>query len=179
VALSGGGWAGAPGGRGNPRRGESEGHAAEEERGRPDEAGIQLPKRESTAIRPLTLDGAHIKAWRVGPEGIWVPPANALAGSPRHARLRLAWLISHQPAVLFSHNKPAISNQPAVLFSHNKSAPAISHQPTEQAAGSRLSSTPPCPAAAPRIRKPGEAIGRGSWNRCGPDRTGPKTVPVI
>jgi hypothetical protein len=29
---------------------------------------------------------------------------------------------------------PAISrNQPAVLFSQNKSAPAISHQPTEQA----------------------------------------------
>jgi hypothetical protein len=44
-----------------------------------------------------------------------------------------AWLISHQPAVLFSYNKPAISNQPAVLFSQNKSAPAISHQPTEQA----------------------------------------------
>jgi hypothetical protein len=43
------------------------------------------------------------------------------------------WLISHQPAVLFSQNKPAISNQPAVLFSHNKSAPAISHQPNEQA----------------------------------------------
>jgi hypothetical protein len=45
------------------------------------------------------------------------------------------WLISHQPAVLFSQNKPATSNQPAVLFSHNKSAPAISHQPNEQAAG--------------------------------------------
>jgi hypothetical protein len=43
-----------------------------------------------------------------------------------------AWLISHQPAVLFSQNKPATSNQPAVLFSQNKSAPAISHQPTEQ-----------------------------------------------
>jgi hypothetical protein len=39
-----------------------------------------------------------------------------------------AWLISHQPAVVFSHNKPATSNQPAVLFSQNKSAPAISHQ---------------------------------------------------
>jgi hypothetical protein len=47
-----------------------------------------------------------------------------------------AWLISHQPAVLFSHNKPATSNQPAVLLSQNKLAPAISHQPTEQAAGS-------------------------------------------
>jgi hypothetical protein len=44
------------------------------------------------------------------------------------------WLISHQPAVLFSQNKPATSNQPAVFFSQNKSAPAISHQPNEQAA---------------------------------------------
>jgi hypothetical protein len=46
-----------------------------------------------------------------------------------------AWLISHQPAVFFSHNKPATSNQPAVLFSQNKPAPAISHQPTEQVDG--------------------------------------------
>jgi hypothetical protein len=41
-------------------------------------------------------------------------------------------LISHQPTVLFSQNKPAISNQPAVLFSQHKLAPAISHQPNEQ-----------------------------------------------
>jgi hypothetical protein len=34
------------------------------------------------------------------------------------------WLISHQPAVLFSQNKPGITNQPAVLFSQNKPAPA-------------------------------------------------------
>jgi hypothetical protein len=33
----------------------------------------------------------------------------------------------------FSQNKPAISNQPTVLFSQNKLAPAISHQPNEQA----------------------------------------------
>jgi hypothetical protein len=46
-----------------------------------------------------------------------------------------AWLISHQPAVLFSQNKSTTSNQPAVLFSQNKSAPAISHQPTELAVG--------------------------------------------
>jgi hypothetical protein len=46
-----------------------------------------------------------------------------------------AWLISHQPAVLFSQNKPATSNQPAVLFSQNKLAPATSHQPNEQAGG--------------------------------------------
>jgi hypothetical protein len=37
-----------------------------------------------------------------------------------------AWLISHQPAVLFSQNKPATSNQPAVLFSQDKPAPATS-----------------------------------------------------
>jgi hypothetical protein len=42
------------------------------------------------------------------------------------------WLISHQPAVLFSQNKPITSNQPAILFSQNKSAPAISHQPAER-----------------------------------------------
>jgi hypothetical protein len=42
-----------------------------------------------------------------------------------------AWLISHQPTVIFSQNKPATRNQTAVLFSHNKPAPAISHQPTD------------------------------------------------
>jgi hypothetical protein len=42
------------------------------------------------------------------------------------------WLINHQPAILFSRNKPATSNQPAILFSQNKSAPAISHQLNEQ-----------------------------------------------
>jgi hypothetical protein len=36
------------------------------------------------------------------------------------------WLISHQPAVLYSQNNPATSNQPPVLFSQNKSAPATS-----------------------------------------------------
>jgi hypothetical protein len=45
----------------------------------------------------------------------------------------LARLISRQPAVLFSQNKPATSNQPPVLFSQNKPAPAISNQPTEEA----------------------------------------------
>jgi hypothetical protein len=42
--------------------------------------------------------------------------------------------LAYQPAVLFSQNEPATSNQPTVLFSQNKPAPAISHQPTEQAA---------------------------------------------
>jgi hypothetical protein len=46
-----------------------------------------------------------------------------------------AWLISHQPAVLFSHNKPATSNQPAVLFSQNKPAPATSQPNRLQAMG--------------------------------------------
>jgi hypothetical protein len=53
----------------------------------------------------------------------------------RQASSLFVRLISHQPAVLFSQNKSATSNQSAVLFSHNKSAPAISHQPNEQAAG--------------------------------------------
>jgi hypothetical protein len=44
-----------------------------------------------------------------------------------------AWLISHQPTVIFSQNKPSTSNQPAVLLSQNKSAPTINHQPNEQA----------------------------------------------
>jgi hypothetical protein len=35
-------------------------------------------------------------------------------------------LISHQPAVLFSQNKPTTSNQSAVILSQNKSAPATS-----------------------------------------------------
>jgi hypothetical protein len=70
-----------------------------------------------------------------------------------------AWLISHQPAVLLSHNKPATSNQPAVLFSQNKPAPAISHQPTEQAvtiedlATSRLDHMPMPPLLVPTPTK--------------------------
>jgi hypothetical protein len=39
------------------------------------------------------------------------------------------WLISHQPAVLFSQNKPVIDNQPIILSSQNKSTPVISHRP--------------------------------------------------
>jgi hypothetical protein len=61
-----------------------------------------------------------------------------LGGKARKVLIDFAlfvWHISHQPAVLFSQNKPATSNQPAVLFFQTKSAPAISHQPTEQAEG--------------------------------------------
>jgi hypothetical protein len=56
-----------------------------------------------------------------------------------------ACLISHQPVILFSQNKPAISNQPPVLFSQNKPAPAISHQPNDRlqlAAGPHLPDRP-------------------------------------
>jgi hypothetical protein len=43
-----------------------------------------------------------------------------------------AWLISHQPAVLFSHNKPVITNQPAVLLSELTST---SHKPPANRTG--------------------------------------------
>jgi hypothetical protein len=74
----------------------------------------------------------------------------------RHKAYALfVWLISHQPAVLFSQNKPATSNQPAVLFSQNKSAPAISHQPNEQADRLKCCMLPnlPVQARAGRSRK--------------------------
>jgi hypothetical protein len=61
------------------------------------------------------------------------------------ANALFAWLISHQPAVLFSHNKSATSNQPAILFSQNKPAPATNHQPNEQTLRTRR---PPHDAAA-------------------------------
>jgi hypothetical protein len=74
--------------------------------------------------------------WAFQPLGLGVS-AWPLAHQYRFVRLfpeiimLFAWLISQQPAVLSSQNKPATSNQPAVLSSQNK--PAISHQPNEQA----------------------------------------------
>jgi hypothetical protein len=56
---------------------------------------------------------------------------------------RLHWIhmlhpvrLAYQPPAssTFLSDKPATSNQPAILFSQNRPAPAISHQPTEQAA---------------------------------------------
>jgi hypothetical protein len=64
-----------------------------------------------------------------------------------------AWLISYQPAVLFSQNKPATSNQPTVLFSPNKSAPAISHQPNEQADHSMSASRLICNIPDPDLKE--------------------------
>jgi hypothetical protein len=60
------------------------------------------------------------------------PPAPGRIEQVSRILVPVAWLISHQPAVLFSQNKPATNNQPTVLFSQNKPAAAISHQPTEQ-----------------------------------------------
>jgi hypothetical protein len=65
---------------------------------------------------------------------VLVPSSDLLRLRPKLETSALfVWLISHQPAVFFSHNKPAITNQSAVLFSQNKPVPAISHQPNEQA----------------------------------------------
>jgi hypothetical protein len=58
--------------------------------------------------------------------------------SVKQPRSLFVRLISHQPTVLFSQNKPATSNQPTVLFSQNKSASVISHQPNEQADSSSV-----------------------------------------
>jgi hypothetical protein len=43
---------------------------------------------------------------------------------------------SQQYFSLRTNQPPATSNQPAVLFSQNKPAPAISHQPNDQASSS-------------------------------------------
>jgi hypothetical protein len=69
------------------------------------------------------------------PDLVCFLPHRSIPSGPRSGSSLFAWLISHQPAVLFSQNKPATSNQPAVLFSQNKPATAISHPPTEQAVG--------------------------------------------
>jgi hypothetical protein len=72
------------------------------------------------------------------------------------------WLISHQSAVLFSHNKPAITNQPAVLFSQNKPVPAISHQLNEQTDASVAS---PTWAPSPEGEPPPVVVWRGRRRR--------------
>jgi hypothetical protein len=54
-------------------------------------------------------------------------------GQKKGSSALLVWLISHQPAVLFSHNKPATSNQPAVRFLSEQIS--TSHQPNGQTVG--------------------------------------------
>jgi hypothetical protein len=43
------------------------------------------------------------------------------------------WIISHQPALRFSQNKPAISKQYFSLRTNQHQSSLISHQPNEQA----------------------------------------------
>jgi hypothetical protein len=82
-----------------------------------------------------------------------------------------AWLISHQPAVLFSQTKSATSNQPAVLFSQNKPAPAISHQPTEQAACKQMQAEHSCDRdGAMRAVRQADTSRAGRHTRCGAGR---------
>jgi hypothetical protein len=58
--------------------------------------------------------------------------------------------LAYQPPAssTFLLKKSATSNQPAILFSQNKSAPAISHQPNEQAAGRAV---PPTCGVGPKV----------------------------
>jgi hypothetical protein len=61
---------------------------------------------------------------------------NAVYGDPNSACSLGLSATSQQYFSLRTNQPPATShNQPAVLFSQNKPAPAISHQPTEQAVG--------------------------------------------
>jgi hypothetical protein len=60
---------------------------------------------------------------------LWLNVA-AISGFQNHGPVRLAY----QPSASSTFLSQQTSNQPAVLFSQNKSAPAISHQPNEQAA---------------------------------------------
>jgi hypothetical protein len=87
---------------------------------------------------PMTLV-SHLQAvtpyWQQAPSSLvifWTAREQ-----PKFTKTLFAWLISHQPAALFSHSKPATSHQSAVLFSQNKPAPVINQQPTEQAANHR------------------------------------------
>jgi hypothetical protein len=99
------------------------------------------PSTTTRGERPCGRSGR----WRNSPgaDRRWYSSTSPSCSGGRRGRLRacgppsccnlFAWLISHQPAVLSSQNKSATSNQPTVFFSQNKSAPAISHQPNEQA----------------------------------------------
>jgi hypothetical protein len=78
----------------------------------------------------LPLDEAVIASDLLPDQAVTIPFENNKQMQNKHP---VHLLISHQPIVLFSQNKPATSNQSALLFSQNKPAPAISHQRNEQA----------------------------------------------
>jgi hypothetical protein len=86
-------------------------------------------RRRASATQIRNHDGTQrLQSCRVDSTSTGAPPRTLAV-----VDALFVWLISHQPAVLFSQKKLAISNQPTVLFSQNKTAPTISHQPTEQA----------------------------------------------
>jgi hypothetical protein len=106
---------------------------------------------------------------------------------PRNGRgestVLIAWLISHQPAILFSQNKPVTNNHPAVLLSRNKPTLATGYQPLHGGViGHRALTT--CReqssvslarrgalAARPRPTARPRAVGRGSACRALPRLT--------
>jgi hypothetical protein len=111
--------------------------------------------------------------------------ASARGGKSSPFRSLFVRLTSHQPAVLFSQNKPATSNQPAVLFSQNKSAPAITHKPNKHAVGRPLRD-PGSPAAErpggsvqgrhlARAERRGNGIAPSLWDCHGQDERSAQT----
>jgi hypothetical protein len=87
--------------------------------------------------RPLgTVKPAPAASWDLGSVGDCAadhPHWRGKGRRPTYLMFALfAWLISHQPTVLFSQNKPATSNQPepasSTLLSEQTST---SHQPTD------------------------------------------------
>jgi hypothetical protein len=96
------------------------------------------PKMKSNSD-PMSRTRTHLDRRRIS-----TTTKSSLHGSIKQFSALFVWLISHQPAVLFSHKQPATNNQPAILFSENKSAPAISHQPNEQATDHANFSHPKC-----------------------------------
>jgi hypothetical protein len=115
-------------------------------------------RREWTPLRPLqsTPRDLMYAAWRP-----WSTPSGGQTQvAPPRPHTLFAWLISHQPTVLFSQNKPATNNQPAVLFSQNKPAPAISHQPNERSQ-SRPGGRRPCSFLMLLMQQAVLVVGRG------------------
>jgi hypothetical protein len=93
------------------------------------------PRLRPAAAPPhVRSNGPAHEAGSSGRRGRRLAGGDPEAREPRgelHRRPHYFSLTTNQPPA--SRNKSATSNQPAVLFSQNKSAPAISHQPTEQA----------------------------------------------
>jgi hypothetical protein len=86
----------------------------------------QMEHAQSCSLihRLLSNPTPDLASWFVRPN----PSTEAHPSPSWGGGAMFVWLITHQPAVLFSQNKPTISDQPTVIFSQNK--PAISDQPT-------------------------------------------------